>query len=309
MHPALALQENPPLLRSIGPPRLLAGLKEGRADLQHHLWAHGAQPQLTREAYGELATAVGLRGRGGAGFPVALKLADLPAKGIEAVVVNGSESEPLSRKDRLLLTLAPHLVLDGAAGLAKALHAREVLVAVHNAEAAASLRAAIHERQDSVEIQVSDTPGRFVAGEARASPEHPGRWSGRASWPQSATDEEGLSPTPYLPVERRDLRPARSTGPARVPRVQQHRPHQRAGHPAPDRRRRGPATRSYRDADRSAIGDHSPVRRGARRGTGPDRRVPRPVIAEGGWHQTESPRGRTGSRNRRSARIRHLPTR
>ena len=162
------VQESAPLLRSIGQPRLLAGLKEGRADLQHHLWTHGPQPELTRGAYVELAEAVGLRGRGGAGFPVALKLADLPTKGIEAVVVNGSESEPLSHKDRLLLTLAPHLVLDGATGLARAVAAKEVLIAVHDAAAAASIRAAIRERQDSVEIQVSDSPGRFVAGEARA---------------------------------------------------------------------------------------------------------------------------------------------
>jgi NADH:ubiquinone oxidoreductase subunit F (NADH-binding) len=162
------LQENPLQLRSIGEPRLLAGLKEGRADLRHHLWAHGVHPQLSREAYGELTEAVGLRGRGGAAFPVALKLADLPKKGIEAVVVNGSESEPASRKDRLLLAMAPHLVLDGATGLAQALHAKEVIVAVHDADAAASIRAAIQERQDSIEIQLITTPGRFVAGEARA---------------------------------------------------------------------------------------------------------------------------------------------
>jgi NADH:ubiquinone oxidoreductase subunit F (NADH-binding) len=162
------LQDNPSLIRSIGQPRLLAGLKEGRADLQHHLWAHGPLPELTRETYTELAGAVGLRGRGGAGFPVAMKLADLPSHGIEAVVVNGSESEPVSRKDRLLLTLAPHLVLDGATGLAQALKARQVLVAVHDAAAAESIRAALLERQDAVEVLVADTPGRFVAGEARA---------------------------------------------------------------------------------------------------------------------------------------------
>ncbi len=155
-------------LRVIGEPRLLAGLDQGRVDRQRHLWTHGAQPDLTREAYTHLAEAVGLRGRGGAAFPVALKLADLPAKGIEAVVVNGSESEPVSRKDRLLLTLAPHLILDGATGLARALGAPHVLVAVHDPAAATSVREAIMERDDGLAIEVSDTPGRFVAGEARA---------------------------------------------------------------------------------------------------------------------------------------------
>ncbi|GAA3593551.1 NADH-ubiquinone oxidoreductase-F iron-sulfur binding region domain-containing protein [Kribbella ginsengisoli] len=162
------LQETPTSLRAIGQPRLLAGLTTGRADLQRHQQVHGPLPELSREAYTELATAVGLRGRGGAAFPVALKLADLPARGIEAVVVNGSESEPVSRKDRLLLTMAPHLVLDGATGLARALKAPLVLIAVHDPAAAASVRAALLERQDGVEVQVADTPGRFVAGEARA---------------------------------------------------------------------------------------------------------------------------------------------
>jgi len=155
-------------IRVIGQPRLLAGLDQGRLDRQRHLWTHGAQPGLTRENYTQLAESVGLRGRGGAAFPVALKLADLPARGIEAVVVNGSESEPISRKDRLLLTLAPHLVLDGATGLARALGAPHVLIAVHDAVAATSIREALMERDDGLAIEVSDTPGRFVAGEARA---------------------------------------------------------------------------------------------------------------------------------------------
>ncbi|HET6987130.1 MAG TPA: NADH-ubiquinone oxidoreductase-F iron-sulfur binding region domain-containing protein [Kribbella sp.] len=154
--------------RVIGQARVLAGLDQGRLDRRRHLWTHGTQPELTREDYTRLSEAVGLRGRGGAAFPVALKLADLPAKGIEAVVVNGSESEPVSRKDRLLLTLAPHLVLDGATSLARALGAPHVLIAVHDSAAALSIREALMERDDGLAIEVTDTPGRFVAGEARA---------------------------------------------------------------------------------------------------------------------------------------------
>ncbi|MET7279514.1 NADH-ubiquinone oxidoreductase-F iron-sulfur binding region domain-containing protein [Kribbella sp. NPDC005582] len=157
-----------PATSVIGDARLLAGLDHGRLDRQAHLWTHGAQPQLTRAHYTELCEAVGLRGRGGAAFPVARKLAGLPDRGIEAVVVNGSESEPVSRKDRLLLTRAPHLVLDGATGLAHALGAPHVLIAVHDAEAAWSIREAILERNDNLAIEVTETPGRFVAGEARA---------------------------------------------------------------------------------------------------------------------------------------------
>jgi len=66
--------------RVIGQARVLAGLDQGRLDRQRHLWTHGAQPELTREDYTRLSEAVGPRGRGGAAFPVSLKLADLPAK-------------------------------------------------------------------------------------------------------------------------------------------------------------------------------------------------------------------------------------
>ncbi|MDX3004428.1 NADH-ubiquinone oxidoreductase-F iron-sulfur binding region domain-containing protein [Kribbella solani] len=155
--------------RVIGVARLLAGLDHGPLnDLHSHLQTHGPQPQLTRDDYTSLAEAVGLRGRGGAAFPVALKLKDLPRRGVEAVVVNGSESEPLSRKDRLLLAQSPHLVLDGAVGLAHALQAPHVLIAVHDHEAATKVREALMERHDDLAIEVRDTPGRFVAGEARA---------------------------------------------------------------------------------------------------------------------------------------------
>lgn len=154
--------------RVIGEARVLAGLDRGRLDLQRHLLTHGTRPELTREDYTNLAEAVGLRGRGGAAFPVALKLQDLPARGVEAVVVNGSESEPVSRKDRLLLTQSPHLVLDGAVGLAHALGAPHVLIAVHDPAAAVSVREALMERDDGLAVEVHDTPGRFVAGEARA---------------------------------------------------------------------------------------------------------------------------------------------
>ena len=60
------------------------------------------------------------RASGGAGFPFARKLRavlesasrqDLPT----VVVVNATEGEPAAWKDKVLLTRAPHLILDGAA--------------------------------------------------------------------------------------------------------------------------------------------------------------------------------------------------
>jgi len=43
-----------------------------------------------------------------------------------------------------------------------------VLIAVHDSVAAMSIREALKERDDGLAIEVTDTPGRFVAGEARA---------------------------------------------------------------------------------------------------------------------------------------------
>ncbi len=72
----------------------------------------------------------GLLGRGGAAFPLAVKLRtvrDNGRRGGGAVVVaNGEEGEPASIKDRWLLRHRPHLVLDGlrlAARMVGATHA------------------------------------------------------------------------------------------------------------------------------------------------------------------------------------------
>src|SRR4051812_42032972 len=59
----------------------------------------------------------GVLGRGGAAFPLAVKLRTVRAahaRGHETVVLaNGEEGEPASVKDRWLLRHRPHLVLDG----------------------------------------------------------------------------------------------------------------------------------------------------------------------------------------------------
>jgi NADH:ubiquinone oxidoreductase subunit F (NADH-binding) len=123
---------------------------------------------LDRQEYEHQCEAVDLRGRGDALFPVAARLRSLPRRGAHAVVVNGSESEPASFKDRTLLRRVPHIVLDGALGIAAAVRARQVVVAVHDSVSAESLRWAIAERPDAARVQVSETAGSFVAGDARA---------------------------------------------------------------------------------------------------------------------------------------------
>jgi NADH:ubiquinone oxidoreductase subunit F (NADH-binding) len=150
---------------TIGPPRLLAGLDRYAAlDYANHLATHGPLPAADRPRLTALLEAIALRGRGGAGFPLARKIQATP-EGAE-VIVNGSESEPASFKDRTLLRRSPHLVLDGALAVATAVRARRVVVAVHDPASAAAVRHAIAERQ--ARVHVEQTHGGFVAGEARA---------------------------------------------------------------------------------------------------------------------------------------------
>jgi NADH:ubiquinone oxidoreductase subunit F (NADH-binding) len=177
-----ALLEEPPALDtaawSIGAPRLLAGLEADldadldgvdRLDLRTHLAVHRPLPPADLDRLLSYAEAVRLAGRGGAGFPFGRKLRSL-AEGPRHIVVNGTESEPASRKDRTLLRHTPHLVLDGAVAVATAAGARDMTVAVHDERAAASVRAALAERGDAgrVRMAVRFIKGGFVSGEARA---------------------------------------------------------------------------------------------------------------------------------------------
>ncbi len=169
-----ALLENPTTHRldttawAIGAPRLLAGLEGAeRLDLHAHLAVHGPLPEADLGRLLHHLDASRLAGRGGAGFPFATKLRSL-AEGQRHIVVNGTESEPASRKDRTLLRRAPHLVLDGALATARATGARQVTVAVHDELTAASVRAAAAERPDGRRVRVRVIDGGFVAGEARA---------------------------------------------------------------------------------------------------------------------------------------------
>src|SRR6266550_2880284 len=57
----------------------------------------------------------GLRGRGGAGFPTGMKWSFLakPERVPRYLVVNADESEPGTFKDRYLMELIPHLLIEG----------------------------------------------------------------------------------------------------------------------------------------------------------------------------------------------------
>ncbi len=156
-------------------PRLLAGAPHDRPlGLTGHLALHGPAP-LDAPRLIEVVERSGLTGRGGAGFPTGRKLRSvLGGKGRPVVVANGSEGEPASAKDHLLLGRVPHLVLDGIALAAAAVGADEAYLAVHRTDTAllALLEGVLAEREqagvDRVRIRLAATPGRYVASEQSA---------------------------------------------------------------------------------------------------------------------------------------------
>jgi len=82
----------------------------------------------------EEVVASGLRGRGGAGFPTGRKWAAVAANESAAarpsIVVNASEGEPGSFKDRMLLRRNPFRIIEGALIAAEALDAERIVFAL-----------------------------------------------------------------------------------------------------------------------------------------------------------------------------------
>jgi NADH:ubiquinone oxidoreductase subunit F (NADH-binding) len=147
------------------PSRLLSG----DPTLDAHLARHGRLPLLDRNQIIGLARDSGLTGRGGAGFPVWRKLSAVTSTGV--VIANGAEGEPASAKDRTLLTLQPHLVLDGLHLTARATGARAAHLYVP-ASLVAGLRPVLADRRgaglDPLPVTLNAAPGAFVSGEETA---------------------------------------------------------------------------------------------------------------------------------------------
>ena len=157
-------------------PRLLPGSPAAvPVGLSGHLARYGPSPsalgrQRRRELIAEAGRA-GLTGRGGAGFPAACKLAAVAAGRAPVVIANGTEGEPASAKDKVLMARSPHLVLDGATLAAELVGAREAVLVVHRSvreimdEAAAERRRA---HLDRVRVTIRTAADWFVGGEASA---------------------------------------------------------------------------------------------------------------------------------------------
>ena len=166
----------PPESPPIGLPRLLPATA-GPVDLGTHLSLYGPSPMFDRGEGAELLVEVshaGLLGRGGAGFPMARKLAAVRSRSRHnraVVVANGTEGEPAVVKDRVLLARSPHLVLDGAEVAAQVVGAQRVVVVVRRGMEA-GVEEAVSEREaagiDPVRVELVISAPGFVAGEASA---------------------------------------------------------------------------------------------------------------------------------------------
>ena len=164
-------------------PRLLAGMPAaGALGLRAHEQLHGElalEPRPRSRADHPLIVELeraGLRGYGGAGFPTSTKLRAVAAQGSRPVVlVNGSEGEPLSSKDLLLMSRLPHLVIDGALAAAAVLGSDQIVFTLDEQarRAARAVREALAERAElrhrgALSVSVSAVPDGYLTGQETA---------------------------------------------------------------------------------------------------------------------------------------------
>jgi NADH:ubiquinone oxidoreductase subunit F (NADH-binding) len=162
-----------------GPGDLRLIVRDQPMSLAAHVAHYGPAPQYGAQP-AALITEVesaGLTGRGGAAFPTGRKLRAVVAatsgRSSAVVVANGSESEPASSKDAVLLSHSPHLVLDGIALAAEAVGAARAYLCVGSRDGLArSIGAALAERDraglTTLPIEVISRPDGYLAGQETA---------------------------------------------------------------------------------------------------------------------------------------------
>jgi NADH:ubiquinone oxidoreductase subunit F (NADH-binding) len=159
-------------------PRLL-GEQPGQAreDFGAYQGRGGYRPLADADALlGEVESS-GLVGRGGAAFPLAVKLRAVRDNGRltggTVVVANGEEGEPASVKDRWLLRNRPHVVLDGLRLAAAIVGADRAYVYVSDPESAHSVEAALGELGPDtfggITVELTTVEPGYVAGEETAA--------------------------------------------------------------------------------------------------------------------------------------------
>ncbi|QFY10202.1 protein disulfide oxidoreductase [Nonomuraea phyllanthi] len=212
-----------PAADATGQPVVLAGIVAGEAPWR--TWTETVGRHSPEQVRSEVA-ASGLRGRGGAGFPVAAKWAAAGGSPETVVIANGDEGDPGSYADRLLMEVDPARVLEGLALACFACGARRGLVLVRSEypRALAAMRAAVEQARSQghlgrrvhgsgvdLEVEVVAGAGSYVAGEetaliagleggrgcARARPPYP---TSRGLWdaPTVVNNVETLAAVPWI---------------------------------------------------------------------------------------------------------------
>ena len=158
-------------------PRLLGEHPgHGREDFAAYQRLGGYHPLADADELLAEVESSGLVGRGGAAFPLAVKLRTVRDNGgltSTVVVANGEEGEPASVKDRWLLRNRPHLVLDGLRLAAPIVAADRAYVYVSDPESAHSVEAALGEVDSNafggVTVDLITVQPGYVAGEETAA--------------------------------------------------------------------------------------------------------------------------------------------
>src|SRR6516162_10440582 len=176
MNPSSPAELDVPTIMRIGAARMTAGLDRlTRLDLAAHSEIFGPLPRMSADELIAMASEVDLRGQGGAAFPFARKfqaVIDAAKKTSQPtiVVVNAAEGEPGSFKDKMLMIRSPYLILSGAALVAEALDAEEIIVGVAGNELAnRSIETAVAAEAGLRKmVRVVQVPDRFISGESGA---------------------------------------------------------------------------------------------------------------------------------------------
>ncbi len=143
-----------------------------------------AVKQMTREQVIDEVKSSGLRGRGGAGFSAGKKWSFVPkGPGAKYLCVNADESEPGTFKDREIMEIEPHLLLEGVAITSYAIGATLAFIYIRGeyTVAADRLDAAIEEAKQAgllgkhlfgtdyeLDVLVYRGAGAYICGEETA---------------------------------------------------------------------------------------------------------------------------------------------
>ncbi|MCL2582763.1 MAG: ferredoxin [Streptosporangiales bacterium] len=176
MNPSSPAELDVPKIMRIGAARMTAGLdRMTRIDLDAHNDIFGPLPRMSADDIIAACKQVDLRGQGGAGFPFARKLQSVvdackKRRQPPVVVVNCTEGEPGSFKDKMLMIRSPYLILSGAALIAEALDADEIVIGVTANELAnRSIEDAVNSEPGLRKmVRVVQAPEKFISGESGA---------------------------------------------------------------------------------------------------------------------------------------------